>query len=667
MSTDPVNATERDFVIKVTDGDSSPSTAYYWMNAESHSSTMTTTGDLDSPFNISMKSYGVFAVTANKTLKGSTYDSLSVGLYSQETADHIGTVRYDFNMIDVDDGESYDADDIKIYDEDGNELGKGETPYDYSLSLDVGHDFTVSADVFKADEKVSDGNGLISWTSSDDSAVRVDQNGKLTAEGTNDSAVITAALKGTDISKTIDVTVNSNTAPTVKPQGGVVTVKSFDLSAEMYSDSTQYITSCDFYVKREGIDSEYKKVAGKESVYNEKPSWTLSEEITIERPLSDPLSMKVLVYADYNYKSWNTDSNKWNEDSEGNEIETSKFTVTYTWETPQNGRTDGRYYVVLESKTDGVKLTSNGSSKVSDENGDAYEPMDTVKVTAEEDYDHPFDHWDGYDADNDQLAFDDDENPETNFTMPNSDVNIKAVYKGEYEITEGADSQHVINDDGSVVIKCSGPLAEFDHLEIDDNTVSKDDYDAASGSTILTLHAGFLNTLSKGSHNVSFIYMISGKRYAVTTELSIVQQKTEKTGHAVSCEHDYQWEVETPPTEDKEGEALLKCTKCGDVKGRQPISAYQYYIMTSTDKLKKAKTGSTITISSDIWNSFPKSFMQELASRRDITVKIDFQQGHKKYEAVITPDVKVDTSSAYYGPDYMINVYKASEIKKTIK
>ncbi len=139
-----------------------------------------------------------------------------------------------------------------------------------------------------------------------------------------------------------------------------------------------------------------------------------------------------------------------------------------------------------------------------------------------------------------------------------------------------------------------------------------------------------------------------------------------QTANFSACNHDYEWDVEREPTETEDGEAVYKCTKCGNISARQLLTAYQYYILTSTNKIKNAKAGSTVTISSKYWNSFPKSFFEQLAKRRDITVKIDFPYDSKNYEITISPTQKIDTSNSkvkYYGPKNLIGTYNAVEVK----
>ena len=78
-------------------------------------------------------------------------------------------------------------------------------------------------------------------------------------------------------------------------------------------------------------------------------------------------------------------------------------------------------------------------------------------------------------------------------------------------------------------------------------------------------------------------------------------------------------------------------------------------------KIRDAKAGDTVTISSKYWNSYPKTLFKKLAERRDITVKIQFTYEHKDYEITIAPGQTVDTSSDYYGPLKLMELYGASD------
>ena len=136
------------------------------------------------------------------------------------------------------------------------------------------------------------------------------------------------------------------------------------------------------------------------------------------------------------------------------------------------------------------------------------------------------------------------------------------------------------------------------------------------------------------------------------------------SSNSSSCNHHYEWEVEKEPTETQDGELVYTCSLCGDITARQPLSSYDYFIYKCMGKIRDAKAGDTVTISSKYWNSYPKTLFKKLAERRDITVKIQFTYKQKNYETTIAPDKTIDTSCKYYGPLKLMELYGASEVSK---
>ena len=49
-------------------------------------------------------------------------------------------------------------------------------------------------------------------------------------------------------------------------------------------------------------------------------------------------------------------------------------------------------------------------------------------------------------------------------------------------------------------------MDKFTDLKIDGTVVDKSNYETASGSTIATVKAAFLDTLAAGSHTITFVY-----------------------------------------------------------------------------------------------------------------------------------------------------------------
>ena len=76
----------------------------------------------------------------------------------------------------------------------------------------------------------------------------------------------------------------------------------------------------------------------------------------------------------------------------------------------------------------------------------------------------------------------------------------------EYEILDGANTSWEQNSDGSLSIRGSGAISKFVGVKVDGNLVDVKNYTVKEGSTIVTLKADYLNTLSVGNHTFEIIW-----------------------------------------------------------------------------------------------------------------------------------------------------------------
>ena len=195
----------------------------------------------------------------------------------------------------------------------------------------------------------------------------------------------------------------------------------------------------------------------------------------------------------------------------------------------------------------------------------------------------------------------------------------------------------------------------------------------SNGMMITMPKGGSVGDVDFQGHSISSV--LDGTAVASHVIITSADESDDEAGDGVpdlnnknsgkACIHDYNWTVEKEPTITEDGELVYKCTKCGHIKARQPLSAEGYCFFTAQNKIKDAKAGQTIEIDLNQWNSIPKSFFEELTKRRDITVKIRFIYKHKNYEMTITPDVQIDLSDEtidYYGPEKLIQLYGAKEV-----
>lgn len=76
----------------------------------------------------------------------------------------------------------------------------------------------------------------------------------------------------------------------------------------------------------------------------------------------------------------------------------------------------------------------------------------------------------------------------------------------DYKITEGANGTWTQNSDGTLTIIANGDFAKFTGIKVDGKLIDESNYTAFSGSTVVTLKAEYLKTLSAGTHEVTFVY-----------------------------------------------------------------------------------------------------------------------------------------------------------------
>ena len=76
----------------------------------------------------------------------------------------------------------------------------------------------------------------------------------------------------------------------------------------------------------------------------------------------------------------------------------------------------------------------------------------------------------------------------------------------DYEILDGANTSWEQNSDGSLSIRGSGAISKFVGVKFDGNLVDVKNYTVKEGSTIVTLKADYLNTLSVGNHTFEIIW-----------------------------------------------------------------------------------------------------------------------------------------------------------------
>ena len=75
-----------------------------------------------------------------------------------------------------------------------------------------------------------------------------------------------------------------------------------------------------------------------------------------------------------------------------------------------------------------------------------------------------------------------------------------------YQIINGANSSWTHDSDGNITIRGNGDFSKFTGVKVDGILIDKSNYTAKEGSTIITLKASYLNTLSAGTHTVEILW-----------------------------------------------------------------------------------------------------------------------------------------------------------------
>jgi roundabout, axon guidance receptor 3 len=90
-----------------------------------------------------------------------------------------------------------------------------------------------------------------------------------------------------------------------------------------------------------------------------------------------------------------------------------------------------------------------------------------------------------------------------------------------YQIIDGANSSWTHDSDGNITIRGNGDFSKFTGVKVDGNLIDKSNYTAKEGSTIITLKASYLNTLSAGNHTVEILWTDGSASTTFTTKANI--------------------------------------------------------------------------------------------------------------------------------------------------
>lgn len=141
-----------------------------------------------------------------------------------------------------------------------------------------------------------------------------------------------------------------------------------------------------------------------------------------------------------------------------------------------------------------------------------------------------------------------------------------------------------------VTITCNGDFAKFTGIKVDGSVVDSSNYTAVSGSTVLTLKASYLGTLTDGSHTITFVYTDGEANANLTVRTAGsghihdygTEWKSNADNHWHECNcgdkkdeaaHSFKWVVDKEAIATKKGSKHEECKICGYKRSAVEIPA----------------------------------------------------------------------------------------------
>ena len=104
--------------------------------------------------------------------------------------------------------------------------------------------------------------------------------------------------------------------------------------------------------------------------------------------------------------------------------------------------------------------------------------------------------------------------PKTAVEIPEGEV------KTPYAITEGTGSSYALQSGSSLTVRGNGDFSKFTGIKVDGVQIGAENYEAKSGSTIVTLKSSYLDTLTAGTHSLEILWTDGSASAAFTIQQS---------------------------------------------------------------------------------------------------------------------------------------------------
>ena len=98
-----------------------------------------------------------------------------------------------------------------------------------------------------------------------------------------------------------------------------------------------------------------------------------------------------------------------------------------------------------------------------------------------------------------------------------------------YAITEGTGSSYALQSGNSLTVRGNGDFSKFTGIKVDGVQIGAENYEAKSGSTIVTLKSSYLDTLTAGTHSLEILWTDG----SASTVFTIQQSESRKPDNDV--------------------------------------------------------------------------------------------------------------------------------------
>ena len=141
-------------------------------------------------------------------------------------------------------------------------------------------------------------------------------------------------------------------------------------------------------------------------------------------------------------------------------------------------------------------------------------------------------------------------------SVTTAEVTLTVSEKSDpYKIINGADSSWTQNTEGDLVIRGNGAFSKFQDVKVDGKVIDAKNYTVKEGSTVVTLKADYLKTLSAGSHSFEIVWTDGSAGTHFTVALNNTPNDNDGEDDSNDTTQNTDAAVQTPAASPKTGDA----------------------------------------------------------------------------------------------------------------